>query len=331
VPNKEHLHALELNIHDVRMFAQTFIPRWDGYPLQIANGTYIQVKNPLNLSHVLKHLTNTHYRLSPLTIGAYALDIENRAKWVCFDADGDEQWNKLTQLAQALHKEGVIPYLEPSRRGGHLWLFTPLLSGEVVRQFAKNLLTWGNIAGDKLIEIYPKQTTLKDGMGSFVRLPFGVHLKTGKVYHFVDIDGNPLAPTIRDQIKLLGNPEHVPELFIQKITSINEDMPVSLSSKFEKRVIFSHSPLSESLKSAISVFDFVSKYVSLDTQGRGLCPFHEDHMRSFAVNQRGNYWHCFAGCGGGSLIDFWMKWRESHGQSGDFTETVTELREMLLV
>jgi len=327
----ERPHSPELDWRDMRAFAQTFIPRWDGYPMQMADGAYIQVKNPLTIHHVMKHLTHTQYGLKPLTLGAYALDSDHNAKWLCLDADGDAQWDKLIQLAQMQYNEGTIPYLEPSRRGGHLWLFTPLLSGAVIRQFAKNLLTWGDIAGDKLIEIYPKQDKLKEGMGSLVRLPLGVHRKTGKVYHFVDVAGNPLAPTIRDQIKLLSNPECVPEAFIQEIVHIEEEAPIQASPTFEKRVMVSHLPLSESLKSTISVLDFVCKYVSLDAHGRGLCPFHEDNIQSFAVNDAGNYWHCFAGCGGGSIIDFWMKWRESHGQSGDFTETVKELREMLLV
>lgn len=322
----ERLRLPELNVHDVRMFAQTFIPRWDGYPMQLADGSYIQVKNPLTMHHVIRHLTHTRH----MTLGAYALDSNNNAKWVCLDADGDAQWEKIIQLAQMLYKEGIIPYLEPSRRGGHLWLFTPLLSGAMIRQFAKNLLIWSDIEPDKQIEIYPKQDMLKEGMGSLVRLPLGVHRKTGKVYHFVDLAGSPLAPTIRDQIKLLGNPQRVPEVFIREITSIKEDAPIPPSPTFKKGVVSHHSSLSESLKSTISVLDFVGQYVSLDAHGRGLCPFHEDTMESFGVNDAGNYWHCFAGCGGGSIIDFWMKWREAHGQSGDFTETVKELREMLL-
>jgi len=64
----ERPRSPELNWRDVRAFAQTFIPRWDGYPIQLADGSYIQVKNPL-------------------TIGAYALDA---------------QWDKLIRLAQTL-------------------------------------------------------------------------------------------------------------------------------------------------------------------------------------------------------------------------------------
>jgi hypothetical protein len=45
----------------------------------------------------------------------------------------------------------------------------------------------------------------------------------------------------------------------------------------------------------------------------------------FGVNTEGNYWHYFAGCDGGSAIDFWMRWRKC-----DFTTAVRELAEMVL-
>jgi DNA primase len=84
------------------------------------------------------------------------------------------------------------------------------------------------------------------------------------------------------------------------------------------------------LKATVSVPDFVGRFVPLDRQGRGLCPFHDDQHQSFQVSAEGNFWHCYAGCGGGSIIDFWMKMREKQGQDGSFTETIKELREMLL-
>jgi len=33
---------------------------------------------------------------------------------------------------------------------------------------------------------------------------------------------------------------------------------------------------------------------------------------------------------GGSTIDFWTKWRETHGEDGSFTATVRALAETLL-
>lgn len=189
------------------------------------------------------------------------------------------------------------------------------------------------------IEIYPKQDVLGEGAGSFVRLPLGVHQKSGQVYHFVDFDGKPIAPSIREQMKVLGQPNRVSQDFVNAILAQEVEVPApppKPSPKFKKRKARHDEPLSESLKHAISVFDFISRYVDLNEQGRGLCPFHDDHERSFAVNKQRNYWHCFAGClthdgnKGGSIIDFWMKWREAHGQDSSFAATVRELREMLL-
>ena len=86
--------------------------------------------------------------------------------------------------------------------------------------------------------------------------------------------------------------------------------------------------LSEQLKSSITVLEFISQYVELKPTSygaAGLCPFHEDHHPSLSINDEENYWYCFAGCGGGSIIDYWMKCKDC-----DFTQAVTELAQMLL-
>jgi len=86
--------------------------------------------------------------------------------------------------------------------------------------------------------------------------------------------------------------------------------------------------VSEKIKASVTVGEFVGQYVELrPTAGGaiGLCPFHDDQHPSFWVNTEGNYWNCFAGCGGGSMIDFWMMWREC-----DFATAIRELAEMVL-
>jgi len=85
--------------------------------------------------------------------------------------------------------------------------------------------------------------------------------------------------------------------------------------------------LSERIKASITVLEFVSQYVDLKQIGSGAigrCPFHVDCNPSFGVNDRGNYWNCFAGCGGGSVIDFWMK-----GRKIEFAEAIKELARLL--
>jgi len=55
----------------------------------------------------------------------------------------------------------------------------------------------------------------------------------------------------------------------------------------------------ESLKEKINIVDYIKQYVKLKNNGKnylGLCPFHKEDTPSFAVNEDGQYCHCF-GCG----------------------------------
>jgi hypothetical protein len=60
------------------------------------------------------------------------------------------------------------------------------------------------------MEISPKQAALGEGPDSLIRLPFGVHQLSGQRYGFVQPDGTWLAPTVREQIRLLAAPDAVP-------------------------------------------------------------------------------------------------------------------------
>jgi hypothetical protein len=320
---RERRMVSELHPELIKAFQQVFISREDCYPLQRPTGSYVRVRKPLTAEVLAAHLAGT------LTIGAYALDQQSQAKWLCLDADTEEQWCDLVKLARQLMEEEVTAYLELSRRGGHLWLFTAAIPAPNIRQFGKQLLV--EYGGDAAIELYPKQDQLVTGPGSLVRLPLGIHQKTGKRYHFVSPDGQPIAPTIREQIAVLAQPQRVPQGFIDRLCALAPEPEVySPTPDFDNLPRGSGSSLSETLKTTVSVHQFVGQFVQLDQANRGLCPFHDDQHQSFQVNVKGNYWNCYAGCGGGSIIDFWMKWREAHGQDSSFAETVKELRQMLL-
>jgi hypothetical protein len=325
-------------------YANTFIPRLDQYPLQLKDGSYTHIKGELYPDLIAAHLKGF------ITIGAYALDPQHQAKWLCFDADDGLRWDGLVALSHSLAERDIPTYLEPSRRGGHLWLFpeTPL-PGTDMRRLGMQLLVdhklphkKGKLPG---IEIYPKQTELKTGPGSFVRLPLGKHRLTGHRYHFVTVTGEPLAPTVREQIRLLTTPNRVPQAYVTEILkrapeirSYSPTFPFQPSEsptqkyrrkKGSKRTTDARLP-SEKIKSAVSVADFVRQYVELDADGTGYCPFHDDQKRSFSVNQERNFWYCFACEQGNTVIDFWMLWREKRGEDGSFTTTITELAQMLL-
>ncbi|HEY9078074.1 MAG TPA: CHC2 zinc finger domain-containing protein [Anaerolineaceae bacterium] len=295
------------------MLSATFIQRHDLYARQLNDGSYICIRKPLSPGHVMAHLAGD------LTLGGYALDQNSLAKFIVFDADDLPQFTGLLAMMRNLVEQAVISYCEVSRRGGHLWLFLPKpVDGKSARLFGKNLLRQHQLHG---IELFPKQDRLSDGPGSLIRLPFGVHRKTGKRYGFITEERKPLAPTLQEQIRILGAPVKVPEAFMNDLlvrTPPEPQAPVLLSVGDPK------TPLSERIKNSVSVYDFISRYIELSPAGRGLCPFHDDHALSFSVNAEKNYWHCFAGCGGGSVIDFWMRYRNC-----DFCSAVRELAEVL--
>jgi hypothetical protein len=325
---KEWLPKAELDPQLVTAFASTFIHRSDCYPIQLDVGTkYVTVKKPLTTELLMGHIRGV------VTLGAYALDEESVAHWLCLDADDEEQWQGLKQLAGNLEAEGTTAYLETSRRGGHYWLFTPPLPGKIIRQFGKQLIRSHNLGSE--IELYPKQDELKEGVGSLVRLPLGVHQRVKKRFYFINLDGEPLAPSIREQMAILAHPQRVSQEYIDHAIAQVQSTPLPEKQTFARVTVRGETP-SERIKAAVSVYDFVSRFVELDKRGRGYCPFHDDQHMSFQVEAQGNYWSCYAQCGngcdlpnGGSVIDFWIRMRYLKGQDHCFKATITELAQML--
>lgn len=323
VRGREKPPSPELDRAILRRYARVFIPRQECYPIQTKDGRYLTIKRRFQLDYVQAHLKGI------MTLGAYALDERDQARWLCLDADTPEQWVELLKMTRDLAQDGVTAYLEPSRRGGHLWLFFSPVPGVTVRKFGQHLLGRYDLEG---IELFPKQDVLKTGPGSLVRLPLGKHRLTGRRYYFVTPEGDPIAPSVREQVRILSAPQKVPPAYIRHVS--REQAPIDLSQVKplfpEPRPEPAGATLSERLKNAISVYDFVRRYVELDQNATGYCPFHDDAHKSFGVNREQNFWHCWAGCGGGSIIDFWMRWRERQGLDASFTATIKSLADMLL-
>ena len=294
--------------------ASVFFQRRDIYARQLDDGRYISIKEPLESWQLISHLKGK------LTLGTYVLDAESQTRLITFDADDNQQLVALTFMAQRLLDDDVPTYLESSRRGGHLWLFFDgSISGQEARAFGNGLLTAHYLKG---IELFPKQDQLGNGPGSLIRLPFGIHRRDGRRYSFINLEGQPLAPTLADQIQMLCAPQTVPEKIFADFVELGDQ--ANMKSQIQPSEN-SGAMVSSQIKESVTVLDFVSKYVELSTDGRGLCPFHNDKHASFSVNSEENYWHCFAGCGGGSIIDFWMKF-----QDYDFKTAVGELETMIL-
>ena len=294
--------------------AGTFIQRWDMYARQLDDGSYRCIHKPLSDRHIISHLKGE------ITLGVYVLDVESQARYVVFDADSYQVMEQLKNVSKSLSIHGIPSYLETSRRGGHMWLFFEVpIPGQDVRTFARGVMDAYDISD---IEIFPKQDKLRGGPGSLIRLPFGIHRRTGKRYGFITENNVPIASSYENQIHILSSPGTVPEEAFNSFWT-NRQVETELNSARETDI--SSGLLSDRVKLGIPVIDFVNQYVDLSSSGLGLCPFHDDQRRSFSVNIQENYWHCFAGCGGGSIINFWMKYR-----GADFADAVTELAGTLL-
>jgi hypothetical protein len=303
------------------ILAQRFVQRWDQYPRQLDDGRYVTIHKPLHEEHLTAHLRGD------ITLATYALDPESRSRFLVLDADDEPDWRRLKAVAGAISEMGTEGYLERSRRGGHLWIFlAESKEGKELRTFASGMFGYFGIDG---FEVFPKQDRLKSGPGSSIRLPFGVHRLTDQRYSFYDSHNHVLGPTLREQIILIAHPQMVSddvfERFYDHGLALNKLEQEKGPPAWEPSEIEAEGEtLADRIKQAIPVRQFVLQYVELSKSGRGLCPFHDDHVESFSVNDEGNYWNCFAGCGGGSVIDFWMKWNDC-----DFKTAVEDLSAMI--
>jgi len=191
-----------------------------------------------------------------------------------------------------------------------LWMFfKDPISEERARNFGLEI---SNEVGAN-VEVLPKQGQ-SDGPGSLIRLPFGIHRKSDERYGFIKPDGSRLG-TWKEQLQILMSPQTVPSAFVDEV--VEKPQPEKKALNLDRL---------DNIR-AIPIIEFVRQYVELKETSSGavgLCPFHDDIHPSLGINEADNYWHCFAGCGGGSVIDFWMKLKNC-----DFKTAVTALEEMV--
>lgn len=72
------------------------------------------------------------------------------------------------------------------------------------------------------------------------------------------------------------------------------------------------------VRSAIRLSEYIGRYTQSPPKRAGgdkfmaFCPIHDNtNTESMSIDDRLGVWNCFAGCGGGSIIDFWMKFNNS--------------------
>lgn len=65
------------------------------------------------------------------------------------------------------------------------------------------------------------------------------------------------------------------------------------------------------IKESIVLSEYISSYTKVVNGGKNkmaFCPFHDNTKTpAMSINDNQGLWKCFSGCGGGTIIDFWMK------------------------
>ena len=186
-------------------YKSLFCHRKDAFALQTDEGTYYAVRKPVTGKLIEAHL------LGKVTAGWYALDRENTLRWAVLDADERDGLAQLQRVGLALREKGWPTYLEASRRGGHLWIFFSPGEGRQERLEARPVRTVLNRLLKELglleqIELFPKQDQLtREGLGSLVRGPLGVHRACGRRFGFLDLDTlEPVAKTLAEELEYLA-------------------------------------------------------------------------------------------------------------------------------
>ncbi len=171
-------------------------------------GGYSPVRAPLTVELVRAHLAGK------VTLGAYTLRLDDTVTWFCLDLDirrkaleaaGDDV-HRRAHLEQRMREacEAIQVGLERLRlpaivedsgfKGRHFWgLLAEPLPAELVHRFGKRLLRALRPAAPELnLEFFPKQGHVPPGgVGNLVKLPLGVHRRSGRRSAFLDASQAP--------------------------------------------------------------------------------------------------------------------------------------------
>jgi hypothetical protein len=150
-----------------------FVGNPDAYAVQLEDGGYKPVREPLTPKLLKKHLAGD------VTLGTY-VNVGDQAKFVVFDVDtGDDASAQALRVRNACLEMGVKDYavgIEFSgRKGYHVWVpVGRFVDAHDLRRFGRGVLAMAEVE----CEVFPKQDVVKD-LGNLVKLPGGMHRVSG--------------------------------------------------------------------------------------------------------------------------------------------------------
>jgi hypothetical protein len=196
---------------DVARFVHLFSGRENVYARQWCDASgahgYTPVHQPFTFAVAKNHL------LGNITAGIYPVRLDNTVTFLAFDIDinkgalakargsASEARRLRTEVsaqAQQFHAAlcafEIAPILEDSGyKGRHLWVFfEEPVEAAIARQFGTLFLATHPVQSrDIHAELFPKQNTAGSGVGNLIKLPLGLHRRTGRRSRLLLPDGLP--------------------------------------------------------------------------------------------------------------------------------------------
>lgn len=177
---------------------------------------YNPIREPFSVQAVKNHLQGNH------TVGIYPLRMDNTVFFAAFDLDlssavvranapGSSGWREAYEdlegyadlLEGKAHEMGLTLHRADSGfKGTHLWaFFAEPIPAKLARQMCKTIAHGISVPANVRTEIFPKQNALPvDGLGNLIKIPLGVHRKTGRRAWF-----RGAAPEMKAQREYLKN------------------------------------------------------------------------------------------------------------------------------
>lgn len=194
-------------------FLQAFGGREDSYARQWytreqGRGGYTPVHAPLTPREIRNHLLGNE------TLGVYCLRLDQTVNFMVVDLDikksslesartNPERATQIREQLKALthflynHLQSLeLPALIENSgfKGRHLWiLFSEPQPAAVAHVFGQLFLRWmtPHIPVDFHLEFFPKQAEASGkGMGNLIKLPLGIHRRSGRRSVFLNLDGH---------------------------------------------------------------------------------------------------------------------------------------------
>jgi len=292
-------------------FISCCVGRHNDYALQSPDGRYTRIGTDLTYETLFSHLEGRQ------TLGTYVINELNQCSFAVFDSDTPTGLLDLATVQMNLAMNGIASYLETSRRGAHLWVFfCQPIAPVLVRAWLLSFCPAG-------IEFYPKQEAASwEHPGSLIRLPLGIHRRSGERYPFVALVEGQTIPLFSSVIDALGWFLTIARAMISPpmTLSLQRDNGRSLTQQdisFKKREPTTTVEVTSPIRDWCATQDTLSvigRYVSLDQSGLGCCPFgwhHDDGVDthpSFVAYRPTSpdicCWYCYTWQQGGSLFDF---------------------------